>query len=66
MRIQSGSDANFKNPSRSGSRSISEAITACSTTLCSLVVFAAIHLPGWTVFEVVAINSPDQIVGCEF
>ncbi len=45
-RCQSGSEANFKKPSRSGRRSISEAMTAGSMLTCSLIVVERRHSPG--------------------
>ena len=55
---QSGMEANFKNPSRSGNRSISDAITAGSIFTCSLEVVDVLHSPGRRVLDcVVCVTS---------
>ena len=48
---QSGVVASFRNPSRSGNRSISEAITAGSIFRCWLLVVDDLHSPDLRVLE---------------
>lgn len=52
-RCQSGVEASFRNPVRSGSRSISEAITAGSILICWLVVVDDSHCRARRDLEVV-------------